>query len=173
MEPKISLYAEDILLFLQNPITSITETIQTIETYSKISEYSINWSKSTILPLNMNKLNDKTKTLPIPVCTNYITYLGIKISPKLSELFKLNFNPFTKTITDDLQRWTNLPLSLLGRIATIKMTVLPKINYLFSMTPIQPPPVWFKSLDTTGFIGKINHPELNSPHYKTQSLTAA
>ena len=106
MEHKISLYADDILLFLQNPITSITETIQTIETYSKISEYSINWSKSTILPLNMNELNDEIKTLPIPLCTNYITYLGINISTKLSELFKLNFNPLTKTITDDLQRWT-------------------------------------------------------------------
>uniref|UniRef100_A0A3B1ID19 Reverse transcriptase domain-containing protein n=1 Tax=Astyanax mexicanus TaxID=7994 RepID=A0A3B1ID19_ASTMX len=162
MEHKISLYADDILLFLQKPDISIAETIQTIENYSKISDYSINWSKSTVLPINMNRLDDKFKTIPIPMCTNYITYLGVRVSPQLSELFKLNFNPLTKTISDDLNRWTTLPISLIGRIATIKMSVLTKINYLFSMIPTQPPNIWFQSLNTslTQFYWKNKPPRI-------------
>ncbi len=47
----------------------------------------------------------------------------------------------------------NLPISLIGRNATIKMTILPIINSLFSMIPIKPSPTWFKSLDS--FISKF------------------
>lgn len=87
-------------------------------------------------------------TPPIPLCTGHITYLGIHISSRLSELFILNYTPLLKTISDTLLRWTNLPLSLIGRIASIKMTILPKINYLFSMIPSKPTHSWFKSLDS-------------------------
>lgn len=41
------------------------------------------------------------------------------------------------------------PISIIGRIATIKMMILPRLNYLFSMIPIQPTAKWFNTLDTT------------------------
>jgi len=49
----MSLYADDILLFVQNPKTSLTDIMKLTNEYSIISDYSINWTKSTILPLNM------------------------------------------------------------------------------------------------------------------------
>lgn len=146
---KISLYADDILLYLQNPSSSLPDTIRLINAFSKISDYTINWSKSTILPLSPNSWDVAVQTLPLSLRTGNITYLGISISPRLSELVNLNFNPLLKTVEDNLQRWMNLPTSLIGRIATIKMAILPMINYLFSMIPIKPPPSWFKSLDST------------------------
>lgn len=50
----------------------------------------------------------------------------------------------------------------MGRISTIKMTILPKVNYIFSMTPIQPPASWFKSLDSaiTQFYWKNKTPRI-------------
>ncbi len=101
-------------------------------------------------------------TPPIPMCTNYITYLGINVSPRLSELFGLIYTPLLKTIDDDLQRWMNLPLSIMGRISVIKMTILPKLNYLFTMTPTQPTLSWFKSLDSiiTKFYWKNKTPRI-------------
>lgn len=91
-----------------------------------------------------------------------ITYLGIHISPKLSELFLLNFMPLLKTIEDDLNCWMTLPISIIGRIATIKMTILPKINYLFTMIPTQPTTQWFNILDrlTTKFYWKNKKPRM-------------
>lgn len=46
----------------------------------------------------------------------------------------------------------NLTLSLIGKIATIKMSVLSKINYIFTMIHIQPTKKWFGTLNN-----KINH----------------
>ena len=50
----------------------------------------------------------------------------------------------TKT---DLDRWSNLPLSLAGRINVVKMTVMPRFLYLFQMIPIFLPKSYFARLD--------------------------
>ncbi len=62
------------------------------------------------------------------------TYLGIFITP--SQMYKTKFNPLLRWVHEDLDRWTPLPLSMLGRIALIKMIVLPTFLYLFQMIPI-------------------------------------
>ena len=49
---KISLYADDVLLFLQDPTSSIKETIKLINSFSHVSDYSVNWNKSTALPID-------------------------------------------------------------------------------------------------------------------------
>ncbi len=49
---KISLYAVDLLLYLQNPSVSLQESFNIINNFSTILHYAINWSKSTILPLS-------------------------------------------------------------------------------------------------------------------------
>ena len=59
-------------------------------------------------------------------------YLGIKVSPCLKDLYKLNIAPLLQTIKQDLNRWCGLPLSLLGRIHLIKMNILPRLLYYFS-----------------------------------------
>lgn len=66
---KISLYADDILMFLQNLSTSLQETIKLIDTFSKISNYSIYWTKSTILPISINNWNGAAQTLHVPIRT--------------------------------------------------------------------------------------------------------
>lgn len=66
---------------------------------------------------------------PIPFRTSAMTYLGINISARLSEPLTLNFTPLLKTMTDNLLCLIQLPLSFMGRIAIVKMAVLPRINY--------------------------------------------
>uniref|UniRef100_A0A3B3HAI8 Reverse transcriptase domain-containing protein n=1 Tax=Oryzias latipes TaxID=8090 RepID=A0A3B3HAI8_ORYLA len=144
LEHKISLYADDVLLFTPNSQSSICQIISLINRFSSVSEYSINWSKSTILPINCNYLNPSS----IKIQTGNIKYLGINISCRLSDLLKLNHTQLLKTTEADLTRWKTLPISLIGRVAAIKMMILPKINYLFSMIPSKPPTTWFKSLDS-------------------------
>lgn len=41
-----------------------------------------------------------------------------------------------KRIREDLERWSSLPLSMLGRISLLKMNILPKLLYVFQMLPI-------------------------------------
>ena len=159
---KISLYADDVLLFLQNPTKSIHAAIKLIYISSNISDYSINWNKSTILPVSGDGWNAASQNPSIPLTTGNITYLGINIFPKLSELFHLNFMPLLKTIEDDLNRWMTLPISIIGHIATIKMTILPQMYYLFTMIPTQPTTHWFNTIDrlTTTFYWKNKKPRI-------------
>lgn len=56
--------------------------------------------------------NSRCTTSP----TGHITCLGIQISPRLTELFNLNFTPLLIKINDDLQCWMNSQISVMGRI---------------------------------------------------------
>lgn len=126
----------------------ITTRMSVIKAFSSVSSYSINLSKSTILPLCMDQRDVAAFTSQFHLPIGNIKYLGIHISPKLSELFNLNYTPLLKSIQNDLSCWTNLPISLSERISTIKMSVLPKINYLFTMIPSIPNLSWLNSLNT-------------------------
>ncbi len=73
----------------------------------------------------------------------------------LSELFLLNYAPLLKkTLSKTLPTGTICPICPIGRIAAVKMTRLPKINYIFSVTPVQPTSHWFNTCITTTFYWK-------------------
>lgn len=76
-----------------------------------------------------------------------IKYLGINISPKLSK--SLILLHLLKKVWDNLNQWSNLPVSLYEWRAIIKMSVLLKMNWLFSVIPISPNNTWFQSLNST------------------------
>ena len=48
-------------------------------------------------------------------------------------MYSANFTPLLKS---DLDRWASLPLSWLGRVALIKMNILPRLLYPLQMVPI-------------------------------------
>ncbi len=122
VEHKVSLYADDVLLFLQHSQITLSEVITLINSFSRVSDYSINWLKSTVLPINCSFQNSST-----PLQSGNIKYLGINVSPRLADLIKLNHIPLLKKVEDDLTRWRSLPISLMGRVASIKMMVLPEL----------------------------------------------
>ena len=64
------------------------------------------------------------------------TYLGISVTPLVEDMYKANYEPLLKRIRDDLDRWISLPLFMLGRIALLKMVILPRLLYHFQMVPV-------------------------------------
>ena len=42
-----------------------------------------------------------------------------------------------KEIKDDVNRWRDIPCSWVGRVNTVKMTILPNAIYRFSVIPIK------------------------------------
>lgn len=124
----ISLYADDIILFLDNYATSIQSVIKEFDHFSSLSGYKINWTKSALMPLNNIDAN------AIPVCIqakDSFTYLGITIHKNIPKINRDNFNTMQSKIKSDTHRWRNLKTSLQGRINTVKMNVLPRLNFLF------------------------------------------
>ena len=156
----ISLYADDILLFLEDITNSIPPLLNLFDQFGIISGFKINWQKSALLPLN-NACVAANLPLLVPVVQHF-TCLGIEIYASLGAIVKNNFLEVFKKIAYDLDRWMNLPNSLQARIAIIKMNVLPRINFISSMIPLAPPAGSWEKLhkDVYKFIWKGKKPRL-------------
>ena len=95
--------------------------------------------------------------------SNVLAFLLHFFSPaKLSDLSKCNVLPTVTKIRSDLQRWMNLSVSLLGRIAIIKMNVLPCLLYPIQMLPTYIPLKLFKLIHSAfrRFVWKNKRPRM-------------
>lgn len=90
---KISLYADDVLLYLCNPTRSINCVNELIEIFSTFTEYLINYSKSEAMSLSKQNHCVPTAASPFGWSPLGFTYLGIRITPSLPDLYKANFTP--------------------------------------------------------------------------------
>ena len=70
--------------------------------------------------------------LPFTIATKRIKFLGIQLTKDVKDLFKVNYKPLIKEIREDTNRWKNIPCSWLGRINSVKMTILPKVIYILT-----------------------------------------
>lgn len=63
---------------------------------------------------------------------------GLLLHLKLQD-FEANYNKLINQIRRDLVRWEVLPLSLFGRVETVRMNLLPRFLFLFQSLPIRVP----------------------------------
>ncbi len=156
----ISLFADDILLYLSNISTSISQCLKIFNDFSKVSGYKINWEKSVLMPLSV--LCDTASVSSLIPVSNAFTYVGIQILPSLQAVVKQNYSSLFNNIRRDLERWDALLLSLQGRIAIIKMNFLPRLLFLFSMIPLSPYKTFFKEINSiiTKFIWNNKRPRI-------------
>uniref|UniRef100_G1KW06 Reverse transcriptase domain-containing protein n=1 Tax=Anolis carolinensis TaxID=28377 RepID=G1KW06_ANOCA len=136
-EYKVRAFADDIVCFIEDPHRQITKWINNMENFGKVAEFFINKEKTKISTKNITRENQRKleESTGFETVTK-VKYLGIWITAKNAHLLKNNYQNKWKEIKTDLQNWQNLNISLLGRIATIKMNVLPKLMYLFQNLPI-------------------------------------
>lgn len=144
---KLMLYADDILLFVSDPVKSLPTLLSIIDTFSKISGYKVNWSKSEALPLSACSPKSMFPNGMFSWPQKGIKYLGIIFPPKLTDLMKINIEPLLDQMKTDVERWNQLFLSMWGRVNIIKMVCTPKFNYLLQTLPVHVPMTYFKQFN--------------------------
>ncbi len=90
------------------------------------------------MPINNVKVNS-FYSLIYPIKESFI-YLGITIHKNIHKIARDNFNTILVKVKNDIQRWKNLKVSLKGRISTVKMNLLPQLNFFslcYHFLPLQ------------------------------------
>lgn len=144
---KIAAYVDDVPLFLKGLITTIPNLLADFTLFKNVSNLQINFTKSKVLNITLPpvlvsqcKINFLFGWEPCK-----LTYLGFKIPVNMHKLYTQYFLPTLQTIQGDLQKWHFGTFSWLGRIAILKMNILPRLLYLLQAIPIKFPPSFFTS----------------------------
>ena len=92
-EVKLSLFADDMILYIENPKDSIRKLLELISEFSKVSGYKINTQKSlAFLYTNNEKSGREIKeSISFTTATKRIKYLGINLPKETKELYTENY----------------------------------------------------------------------------------
>ena len=146
-EDRIALYADDILLYLSEVKQSGPRVLKILSLFQDAAGLRVNRSKSVLVPLRGDR-EDEGWAHGFSIQRLSFKYLGITVSVIPGLAWSRNISPLIKHTKDDLRAWAGLPLNVLGRIALLKMMVLPRFLYILQNFPWRIPAQWFHTTNS-------------------------
>ena len=88
-EVKLSLFAEDMILHIQNPKDVTRKLLEVINEFAKVAGYNINAQKYLAFLYTNNERSERNyETIPFTIATKRIKYLGINLPKEVKDLYK-------------------------------------------------------------------------------------
>ena len=112
-EVKLSLFADDMILSIENPKDSIRELLELVSEFSKVAGYKINTQKSLAFLYTNNEKREREikEIIPFTIATKRIKHLGIYLPKETKDLYIENYKTLVKEIKEDTNSWRNIPCS--------------------------------------------------------------
>ena len=84
-EVKLSLFVDDIMLYIENPKACIRKLLELISEFSKVAGYKINTQKSLAFLYTNNGKSERTikESIPLTIATKRIKYLRISLPKEM------------------------------------------------------------------------------------------
>nr|KAF6477967.1 hypothetical protein HJG59_010859 [Molossus molossus] len=91
-EVKLSLFADDMILYIENPKNSTKNLLDLINEFGKVAGYKINVKKSMAFLYTNDELTEREteKTIPFTIEPKKLRYLGINLTKEVKDLFAEN-----------------------------------------------------------------------------------
>ena len=103
-EVKLSLLANDMILYIENPKDTTRKLLELINEFGKVEGYNITAQKSLAFLYTNNEKSAKEikETLPFTIATKRIKYLGINLLKEAKDLYSENYKTLMKDIKEDI-----------------------------------------------------------------------
>ena len=90
---KLSLFADDKIVYIENPIDSTKELLNLINKFGKTAGYKVNTQKSKAFLYTNNETAETEirKKIPFHIATRKIKYLGINLTKEVKVLVSENY----------------------------------------------------------------------------------
>ena len=137
----MSLFADDSIVYMENPINSTKKLLDLINEFGITMGYKVNTQKLKAFLYTNNETSETEirKKISFDIAKRKMKYLGINLTKEVKDLYAENYTTLKKEIMEDTNKWKHVPCSWIGRISIIKMAILPKAIYRFNAIPIRVP----------------------------------
>ena len=142
---RISLYADDVVLFLRPSASDIEITLDILQLFGTASGLTTNLQKSSVLPIQCSE-DDKVflqESLPCQISEFPCKYLGVPLSPH--KLTKAQAMSIVERVADRLPSWMADLLTKAGRVILVQYVLTSMLIYI--LLALELPPSVLKAID--------------------------
>ena len=105
-ETKLSLFADDMIVYMENAIDPTQKLLDLINEFGKTAGYKVNTQKSKAFLYTNNETVEAeiTKKIPFDIATRKIKYQGINLTKEVKDLSAENYTTLKKEIKEDTNK---------------------------------------------------------------------